>query len=155
MSEAHVSVEVAQHARFSFEVTFAGTDLSPVLTDEPPPLGEGRGPNPVRLLAAAVASCLAASLLFALQKQRVDPQPVGAHIDVDMEQNDTGRVRVGAMAVTLSVGKTWADLAAATRVLDRFDAYCVVTESMREGIPIAVTVQDVNGVVLDRETTGV
>ncbi|WP_175690791.1 OsmC family protein [Burkholderia anthina] len=155
MSEAHVSVEVAQHARFSFEVTFAGTDLSPVLTDEPPPLGEGRGPNPVRLLAAAVASCLAASLLFALQKQRVDPQPVGAHIDVDMEQNDAGRVRVGAMAVTLSVGKTWADLAAATRVLDRFDAYCVVTESMRDGIPIAVTVQDVNGVVLDRETTGV
>ncbi|WP_175774459.1 OsmC family protein [Burkholderia anthina] len=155
MSEAHVSVEVAQHARFSFEVTFAGTDLSPVLTDEPPPLGEGRGPNPVRLLAAAVASCLAASLLFALEKQRVDPQPVGAHIDVDMEQNDAGRVRVGAMAVTLSVGKTWADLAAATRVLDRFDAYCVVTESMRDGIPIAVTVQDVNGVVLDRETTGV
>ncbi|WP_175852726.1 OsmC family protein [Burkholderia anthina] len=155
MSEAHVSVEVAQHARFSFEVTFAGTDLSPVLTDEPPPLGEGRGPNPVRLLAAAVASCLAASLLFALEKQRVDPQPVGAHIDVDMEQNDAGRVRVGAMTVTLSVGKTWADLAAATRVLDRFDAYCVVTESMRDGIPIAVTVQDVNGVVLDRETTGV
>ncbi|PFH29834.1 MULTISPECIES: OsmC family protein [Burkholderia] len=155
MSEAHVSVEVAQHARFSFEVTFAGTDLSPVLTDEPPPLGEGRGPNPVRLLAAAVASCLAASLLFALEKQRVDPQPVGAHIDVDMVQNDAGRVRVGAMAVTLSVGKTWADLAAATRVLDRFDAYCVVTESMRDGIPIAVTVQDVNGVVLDRETTGV
>ncbi|WP_240327188.1 hypothetical protein [Burkholderia sp. IDO3] len=52
------------------------------------------------------------------------------------------------MAVTLSVGKTWADLAAATRVLDRFDAYCAVTESMRDGIPIAVTVQDVNGAVL-------
>ena len=31
------------------------------------------------------------------------------------------------MAVTLSVGKAWADLAAATRMLDRFDAYCVVT----------------------------
>ncbi|WP_230947343.1 OsmC family protein [Burkholderia territorii] len=94
MSEAHVSVDVAQHARFSFEVTFAGTGLSPVLTDEPPPLGAGRGPNPVRLLAAAVASCLAASLLFALEKQRVDPQPVAAHIDVDMVQNEAGRVRV-------------------------------------------------------------
>ncbi|QTO50795.1 OsmC family protein [Burkholderia latens] len=155
MSEAHVSVDVAQHARFSFEVTFSGTDLSPVLTDEPPPLGAGRGPNPVRLLAASVASCLAASLLFALEKQRVDPQPVAAHIDVDMVQNDAGRVRVGAMAVTLSVGKAWSDLAAATRLLDRFDAYCVVTESMREGIPISVAVQDVNGAVLDRETTGV
>lgn len=105
--------------------------------------------------AASVASCLAASLLFALEKQRVDPQPVAAHIDVDMVKNDAGRVRVGAMAVTLSVGKAWADLAAATRMLDRFDAYCVVTESMREGIPVSVAVQDVNGAVLDREMTGV
>lgn len=100
MSEAHVSVDIAQHARFGFEVPFAGTDLSPVLTDQPPPLGEeGRGPNPVRLLAA--------SLSFALEKQRVDLQPVSARIDVGMMQNDAGRVRVGAMAVTLSVGKTW------------------------------------------------
>ncbi|AOR70076.1 peroxiredoxin [Burkholderia stabilis] len=153
MSEAHVSVDVAQQARFCFEVAFAGTTLSPVLTDEPPPLGDGRGPNPVRLLAAAVASCLAASLLFALKKQRVDPQPVTAHIDVDMVQNDAGRVRVGAMAVRLSIGKTWADLAAATRALDRFDAYCVVAESLRAGIPIAVDVCDANGATLECAAT--
>ncbi|AXF23432.1 peroxiredoxin [Burkholderia pyrrocinia] len=153
MSEAHVSVDVAQQARFCFEVAFAGTTLSPVLTDEPPPLGEGRGPNPIRLLAAAVASCLAASLLFALEKQHVDPQPVAAHIDVDMVQNEAGRVRVGAMAVRLSIGKTWADLPAATRVLDQFDAYCVLTESMRAGIPISVDVCDVNGVTLECAVT--
>ncbi|WP_412024499.1 OsmC family protein [Burkholderia cepacia] len=149
MSEPHVSVKVAQQARFCFEVTFAGTTLSPVLIDEPPPLGAGNGPNPVRLLAAAVASCLAASLLFALEKHHVDPQPVAAHIDVDMVRNETGRVRVGAMSVRLSIGKTWSDLAAATRVLDRFDAYCVVTESMRAGIPIAVDLCDANGTVME------
>ena len=155
MSDAHVSVDVAQQTRFRFEVTFAGTTLAPVLTDEPPPLGEGRGPNPIRLLAADVASCLSASLLFALDKQHVDPQPIAAHIDVDMVQNEAGRVRVGAMAVRLSIGKTWADLAAATRVLDQFDAYCVVTESMRAGIPISVDVCDVNGAALELAATDV
>lgn len=153
MSEAHVSVDVAQQARFCFEVVFAGTTLAPVLTDEPPPLGDGRGPNPIRLLAAAVATCLAASLLFALEKQHVDPQPIAAHIDVDMVQNEAGRVRVGAMSVRLSIGKTWADLAVATRVLDQFDAYCVLTESLREGIPVSIDLCDVNGAVLERATT--
>ncbi|HHX4052712.1 OsmC family protein [Burkholderia contaminans] len=153
MSEAHVSVDVAQQARFCFEVAFAGTTLAPVLTDEPPPLGDGRGPNPIRLLAASVATCLAASLLFALEKQHVDPQPIAAHIDVDMVQNEAGRVRVGAMSVRLSIGKTWADLAAATRVLDRFDAYCVLTESLREGIPVSVDLCDVNGAVFEYAMT--
>ncbi|VWC57134.1 peroxiredoxin [Burkholderia lata] len=153
MSEAHVSVDVAQQARFCFEVVFAGTTLAPVLTDEPPPLGDGRGPNPIRLLAAAVATCLAASLLFALEKQHVDPQPIAAHIDVDMVQNEAGRVRVGAMSVRLSIGKTWADLAAATRVLDQFDAYCVLTESLREGIPVSVDLCDVNGAALEYVAT--
>ncbi|NIE55459.1 MULTISPECIES: OsmC family protein [unclassified Burkholderia] len=153
MSEAHVSVDVAQQARFCFEVVFAGTTLAPVLTDEPPPHGGGRGPNPIRLLAAAVATCLAASLQFALEKQHVDPQPIAAHIDVDMVQNEAGRVRVGAMSVRLSIGKTWADLAVATRVLDQFDAYCVLTESLREGIPVAIDLCDVNGAALAYATT--
>ncbi|AOK21060.1 peroxiredoxin [Burkholderia cepacia] len=148
MSEERVSVDVAQRERFHFEVRFTGTDLPVMLTDEPPPLGEGRGPNPIRLLAAAVATCLAASLLFALEKQHVDPQPIAAHIDVDMVQNETGRVRVGSMAVQLTIGRTWADLAAATRVLDQFDAYCVLTESLREGIPVSVDLCDVSGAAL-------
>jgi hypothetical protein len=42
------------------------------LTDEPPPLGQGAGPNPSRLLAASVANCLSASLLFALRKFNPD-----------------------------------------------------------------------------------
>ncbi|ARF88373.1 MULTISPECIES: hypothetical protein [Burkholderia] len=72
-------------------------------------------------------------MAFALERRHVDSQPDTAHVDVDVDmvRNEAGRVRVGAMAVRLSVGRTWAGLAAATRALDRFDAYCVVTGSMR------------------------
>ncbi|MXN75763.1 OsmC family peroxiredoxin [Burkholderia sp. 4701] len=149
MSEERVSVDVAQRERFRFEVRFTGTALPVMLTDEPPPLGQGSGPNPVRLLAASVAHCLAASLLFALDKHQMDCRPVAAHIDVEMVQNETGRVRVGAMAVRLSIGKAWAELADASRALEQFDAYCVVTESVRAGIPVSVDVCDVNGAVLE------
>ncbi|WGS46233.1 OsmC family protein [Burkholderia sp. JSH-S8] len=149
MSEERVSVDVAQRERFRFEVRFTGTDLPVMLTDEPPPLGQGSGPNPVRLLAASVVHCLAASLLFALDKHQMDSRPVAAHIDVEMVQNETGRVRVGAMAVRLSIGKAWAELADASRALEQFDAYCVVTESVRTGIPVSVDICDVNGAVLE------
>lgn len=70
-----------------------------------------------------------------------------------MVQNEAGRVRVGAMSVRLSIGKTWADLAAATRVLDQFDAYCVLTESLREGIPVSVDLCDVNGAAFEYAMT--
>ncbi|MBN3790508.1 OsmC family protein [Burkholderia sp. Ac-20353] len=149
MSEERVSVEVAQLDCYRFEVRFPGTDLPVMLTDEPMPLGRGQGPNPVRLLAASVANCLAASLLFALEKNHTDPQPVTAQIDVDMVQNETGRVRVGAMAVRLMIGKPWADLAQVSRALEQFDALCVVTESVRTGIPVSVDVCDINGAVLE------
>lgn len=154
MSEERVSVDVAQLERFRFQARFSGTDLPPVLTDEPPPLGQGRGPNPIRLLAASVANCLAASLLFALEKYHNDPHPVTAHIDVDMVRDESGRVRVGSMAVELNVGKPWADLLRASRALEQFEAFCVVTQSVRAGIPISVDVCDVNGAVLEDVETG-
>jgi organic hydroperoxide reductase OsmC/OhrA len=155
MSEEQVSVDVVQLERFRFEVRFSGTGLADVLTDEPPPLGEGRGPNPVRLLAASVANCLAASLLFALQKYGNDPYPVSAHIDVEMVRGEAGHARAGAMAVRLDIGKRWADLMRASQALDRFESFCVVTQSVREGIPVSVDIRDINGAALeDVETDG-
>jgi uncharacterized OsmC-like protein len=60
-------VYLRQVQDYQFDVEFA-TDLPTWRVDEPPPLGQGQGPTPVQLLAAAVGNCLSDSLLFALRK---------------------------------------------------------------------------------------
>ena len=74
MSAADGRFEVGLTLRdgYAFTVDFAAGEGPPLVVDELPPLGEANGPNPARLLAAAVGSCLSASLLFCLRKSRVE-----------------------------------------------------------------------------------
>ena len=54
---------------YEFVATFPdGEGLPPIVFDEPPPLGEGSGPNAAAVLAAAIGDCLAASFAFCLRK---------------------------------------------------------------------------------------
>lgn len=56
---------------YVFEIDFS--DFGKIITDEPELLGQGEGPNPSRLLAASVANCLAASLIFVVRKFNGQP----------------------------------------------------------------------------------
>ena len=67
MSESRPRVLLRQQQDFQFEIDF-GEGKPSLLGDEGPPLGQGAGPTPVQLLAAAVGNCMADSLLFALRK---------------------------------------------------------------------------------------
>lgn len=51
----------------NFEFTVDFNEYGYIITDEPPPLGKGEGPNLGRLVGAAVTNCLCASLLLALK----------------------------------------------------------------------------------------
>ncbi|PRF31967.1 peroxiredoxin [Burkholderia multivorans] len=149
MDEGRVTVDVIQVERFRFRVEFPETGALPIVTDEQQPLGDGGAPNPVRLLGAAVANCLAASFLYSLQKYRNDPHPVTAHIEIGLIRNAADRLRVGSMRVELRAGKKWAELSHAARALDQFEAFCTVTESVRHGIPVTVSVTDIAGLPFD------
>ena len=61
---------------YKFAIDFG--EFGEIISDEPEPLGGGEGPNPSRLLAAATANCLAASLMFAIRKYKGDPGKVTA-----------------------------------------------------------------------------
>ena len=129
---------------YVFKVDFG--DLGDIITDEPPPLGKGEGPNPSRLVAAAVANCLCASLLFALRKQKDAPTGIHAVVNGALERQD-GRWRIGGLDVAMVVDDAEV-LAHLPKALETFEDFCVVTQSIRQGIPVSVTVRDAQGNLL-------
>jgi uncharacterized OsmC-like protein len=136
-----VSITITQQENYKFLVDF-GTGLSPLLADEPEPLGSGEGPDPSRILLAAVANCLAASLLFALKKFKQDPGRISATATAITGRNENNRLRVTAIEVTLSLGRAGSGLEHLDRVLAQFEDFCTVSQSVRAGIPIHVKVND-------------
>ena len=135
-------VRLEQQERYRFKVSVDQPSGWSVVVDENPPLGASAGPSPARMLAAAVGHCLAASFAFCMEKSR---QPIATglvvEVAIDMQRNDKGRLRIGKLDVDLILPP---DLAAdekpLTRCLELFEDYCVVTASVRQGIPVNVRV---------------
>lgn len=127
---------------YKFEVDFGA--MGTLLTDELPPLGKAKGPNPIRLLAAAVANCLAASLLFAIRKFKEDPGQVRAVVSGQLERV-AQRWRICSLSVTLQLGTETTDLPHLARALGQFENFCIVTQSVRRGIDVEVEVRDLSG----------
>ncbi|MBR9907202.1 MAG: OsmC family peroxiredoxin [Gammaproteobacteria bacterium] len=138
-----VNLKLLEH--YKFEVDFG--EFGQIITDEHEPVGHGEGPGPSQLLAAAVANCLAASLMFAIRKYKGDPGQVTAKVQGDMERVD-GRLRISAMQVELNLGQAAEHIDKLDRVLEQFENFCVVTQSVRNGIHVDVTVLDDAGQVL-------
>jgi len=145
MEDGSFRVELRQQEGYRFTVRFDQPDLPTLTTDESPPLGAGAGPNPARLLGVSVANCLAASLLFALRKYGNEPGPLRAVATVALERNPRGRMRIPRIDVELHLGVAWRDLRHADRALAQFEDYCVVTQSVRGGIDVAVQLSDSEG----------
>lgn len=143
MSDA-VTITVTQQENYKFLVDF-GSGLSPLLADEPEPLGGGEGPDPSRILLAAVANCLAASLLFALKKFKQDPGRLTVTATAVTDRNESNRLRVSAIEATLALGREAAGIDHLDRALAQFEDFCTVSQSVRNGIPIHVQVQDGGG----------
>lgn len=143
-------VELEQREGFEFRVRFDWPGVEELTVDEPEPLGKRRGPNAARLVAAAVANCLAASLVFCLRsKFRQDPGPVRVMASGRLERNGRGRYRIAAIDVVLSISEKFGDMPHQERCLEQFEDFCVVTQSIRAGIPVRVSVVDAEGKVAD------
>jgi len=141
MSNDSVTVELRQAQDYRFIVGFGG-DVPALLCDEPAPLGSGQGPSPVQLLCAAVGNCLSDSLLFALRKFKQAPEPIQCVVSAELGRNEQGRLRVLAMQARLQLGVPAAQLQHLERVLEQFESYCTVTQSVGQGFPIEVQVWD-------------
>jgi len=144
------SIELQQREGFEFGVRFDWPGMPELVLDEPEPLGKRKGPNAARLVGAAVANCLAASLVFCLRnKFRQNPGPVRARATGRLERNDKGRYRIAGIDVVLSLSEKSGDMPHQERCLEQFEDFCIVTESIRRGIPVTVSVRDAAGETLE------
>ncbi len=129
---------------YEFLVEFDEEGVPPLLIDEPAPLGEGAGPNASRLLAAAVGNCLSASALYCLRRARVEVNGMRTSVSGRLERNEAGRLRVRGIQVRIVPEIDDAPHGRIQRCLELFEDYCVVTQSVRDGIDVEVQV-DVEG----------
>ncbi len=137
------TISVEQVEGYRFQADFDRPGLPPLVMDEPPPLGTDTGPNPARVLGAALGGCLSMSLLFCLTKSRVRVEKIGAKVTVQMVRNEQRRLRVGKAVVTLEVEMPEDDRPRAKRCLGLFEDFCTVTASVRQGLDVEVRVEGI------------
>jgi uncharacterized OsmC-like protein len=147
MSDANVHVQLIQKQDYQFDIHFGG-EIPALMGDEPPPLGQGLGPSPVQLLAAAVGNCMSDSLLFALRKFKQKPEPLKCDVYPQVGRSAEGRLRVLSIRVVLTLGVPAAALEHLDRVLGQFESFCTVAQSVGQGVDISVEVLDGLGVRL-------
>jgi uncharacterized OsmC-like protein len=131
---------ITQEAGYRFRVRFDHEGMPDLITDESPPVGEGKGPDPSRLLATAAGSCLAASLLFCLGKARLPVEGLEAEVLSEFARNEAGRLRIRSLKVRLLPKWTEETASKARRCLQIFEDFCVVTQAIRQGMPVDVRV---------------
>lgn len=153
MSEGTIEVSLEQEEAYRFKVMF-GSETPSMLTDEPAPLGAAAGPSPVELLISAVASCLTDSLIFALNKFKQPSDGMRTEAAGELGRNADNRLRVARVYVTLHLGHAQTQLDRLERILDQFEQFCTVSQSVAQCLPVHLTVLDSEGVQLKQSVLG-
>ncbi len=146
MSDAIINeftIELEQIQDYEFRLRFDKPHFPEWRLDEPAPLGHDAFPNASRVLAAAIGNCLSASLLFCARKAKVPLGPIRTRVRTEIRRNERNRLRIGKVRVDIDPGIPDAEKERAARCLDLFEDYCVVTQSVRQGIDVQVTVAGV------------
>lgn len=105
------------------------------------------GPNPSRLLGLAILGCLSASFIFCLKKRKFKVDDFSAEAEVIISRNEKGFLRVKSIDVNIKPNITDPDalkrakqcLKTAKDGVSFFEQYCTVTQSIRSGIDVNVT----------------
>jgi uncharacterized OsmC-like protein len=126
---------------YKFKVEFDVEGVPNLVVDEMKPIGEGLGPNPTRLLSAAVGHCLSSSLLYCLGKAKVKVKKLDTVVKANVERNEEGYLRIAGLDVQMHLEVNEQDKQRVPRCLYIFENYCTVTQSVRKGIQVNVKIE--------------
>lgn len=126
---------------YKFEITYDELPGVKVVMDEPSPLGASEGPNASMMLSSAVGHCLSASLLFCMQKSRVEVKDLETHVETSLERNERGRWRVAQIKVKMKPVVDASDREKLERCIGMFEDFCIVSASVRQGVETKVEIE--------------
>jgi uncharacterized OsmC-like protein len=140
----HVTIRLARGYQFVAEFNDLPNAPS-ILFDEPEPLGSNHGPNAAAVLGAAIGNCLAASLTYCLRRARMEVQEMTAEVTTHVAKNEHGRFRVSEIDVELTPLLGAATGTPIERCEGLFEDFCIVTASVKHGIPVHVALKEQAG----------
>lgn len=80
-----------------------------------------------------------------MRKFRQTPGRLRADVSGELVRNEQGRMRIGRYDVTIHLADEAGKIQHFDRCLSQFEDFCVVTESVRHGIPVGVRIVDAGG----------
>jgi len=144
MSDETLEYEISlkKLEKFKFIVDFGKETIPDLLTDESKevPGGEEKGPTASMLLAAAVGNCLSASLTFCLMKKKVPMYDLKTKVKFKRARNEKGFWRIKEITVELMPEVDDPENKNFKRCVEIFFNYCIVSGSVKNGIPININV---------------
>jgi organic hydroperoxide reductase OsmC/OhrA len=146
------AITVEQVEDYEFRVRFDKPQFPEYRLDEPVPIGHDTAPNAARVLSAAIGNCLSASLLFCARKAKAQLGPIRTVVRTQIVRDDRGRLRIGKIEVRIDPRIPDAEKRKALRCLDLFEDYCLVTQSVRQGIDVQVAVEGLDHSAGDRKS---
>jgi organic hydroperoxide reductase OsmC/OhrA len=93
------------------------------------------------VLASAVANCLAASLTFCVGKRGAGLDGLEAEATTTIDRNEQGRLRIRKIRVTLRPDVAEGGEEALEKCKRVFEEFCIVTQSVKDGIPVETVVE--------------
>jgi uncharacterized OsmC-like protein len=141
MQEGEFKVRVELEEKYKFRIGFNGDGVQDIYMDEPRPLGDGAYPNAGKFLAAAVGNCLCASLTFCVNRTHTEMLSLRAEVFTTMGRNEQGRLRITHIKVNLY--PELSDPAKLRLCQDVFEDFCIVSQSVKKGIPTEVNIYPV------------
>lgn len=115
----------------------------PVVVDEPPEFhGDDRGFSSVEYLLVGIAGCLGSSLAYCFRNLQVELKSMEIDVDGKLHHPEPGHpLRVVKIEATMDVEVAPdQDEEMVELCLEKFRKYCVVTQSVVQGIPADVKV---------------
>lgn len=137
--KTNVTVEWVED--LTFKLNFENAALPELFIDETHDIDspEAIGPDPSKLLISAVMGCLNASFAFCLKKSKISLKGMTAKGELISKRSEEGLWRVSKIDVEL-VPEVEEGIPRFERCVEIFHKYCTITESVRQGIPVNVTI---------------